>query len=61
MPKSGSGIFLAKASEHSSSFQFGYSNFIISLTSLTSRMIEALIVSPVFIFHILFLYLKLWL
>lgn len=61
MHRSGPGMRLAKASEHSSSFRFGYSNFIIPLTSLTSRMIEALIVSAVFIFHILFLYLRLWL
>ena len=56
MQKSGPGTFLAKARECSSSFQLGYSNFIIPLTSLTSRVTEALIVSPVFIFHTLFLY-----
>lgn len=57
----GSGMCLPTASECSSSSQFGCSHFIIPLTSLTSRMIEALIVSAVFIFHILFLYLRLWL
>lgn len=56
MQKSGPGTFLAKARECSSSFQLGYSNFIIPLTSLTSRVTEALIVSPVLIFHTLFLY-----
>ena len=56
MQKSGPGTFLAKARECSSSFQLGYSNFIIPLTSVTSRVIEALIVSPVFILHTLFLY-----
>lgn len=56
MQKSGPGTFLAKARECSSSFQLGYSNFIIPLTSLTIRVIKALIVSPVFIFHTLFLY-----
>lgn len=54
--KSGPGILLAKASEPSSSFQFGYSHFIISLTFLTSGVAEALLVSSVFIFHTLFLY-----
>ena len=56
MQKSGPGTFLAKARECSSSFLLGYSNFIIPLTSLTSRVTEALIVSPVLIFHTLFLY-----
>lgn len=56
MCKSGLGALLAKAREHSSNLQFGYSHFIVSLTSLTSRVMEALIVSPVFVFHTLFLY-----
>ena len=38
MPKSGPETLLAKARTCSSSFQFGASNFIISLTSLTSRL-----------------------
>lgn len=54
--KSGPGFLLAKAREPSSSVQFGYSRSIISLTSLTSREAEALLVSSVFIFHTLFLY-----
>lgn len=56
MRKSGSGILLARASEPSSSFQLGCSRFIISLTSLTSGVAEALLLSSVFIFHTLFLY-----
>lgn len=54
--KSGPAPLPAKAGERSSSAHFGCSNFIISPASLTSRVIEALIVSPVFIFHTLFLY-----
>lgn len=56
MQKSGPGASLAEARERSSSFQLGHSSFIIPLTSLTIRVIKALIVSPVFIFHTLFLY-----
>ena len=40
MQKSGPGTFLAKARECSSSFQLGYSNFIIPLTSVTSRILS---------------------
>lgn len=58
MRRPGSGAVRAKASEHSSSSYFGYSNFVIPLTSLTSRKIEAPIVSAVFIFHVLFWYLS---
>lgn len=61
MHRPGSGMRLATASERSSSSQLGYSHFIIPLTSLTSGMIEALIVSAVFVFHILFWSLRLWL